>query len=250
MPQAIPSSKAITINRQVPTVQQIGSRMSIAIMPFEKTGDISSSADITYDTLLSAFADQQRFNIISRGPEFENALREMKLSESDLADKGTAVQLGKKLSADAVLMGTINETGNSIEVYARLINTDTSALLAAEDVFTADKSLPQIQYMTNGLALKYKQSFPLLEGMVAQVKGREIYADFGAAQKIKKDMKFIVFREGEKIVHPVTGKALGSQSEELGIATVVNVMDDMSVGKLVADFDPSKIQAKDFIITK
>jgi len=34
---------------------------------------------------------------------------------------------------------------------------------------------------------------------------------------------------------------------QLGVATVVNVLDDMSIGKLVADFDPAKIQVKDLI---
>lgn len=243
-------SKTVTINRQVPKVHQIGSRMSIAIMPFEKTGELSSSADIIYDNLLSSFADQGRFHIVARGADFEAAMREMKLSQTDLVDKSRAVQVGKMVAAEGILMGTIRETKDGIEIYARLVNTETSALFETKDVYGTDKSLPQIQYLTNGLALKFKHSFPLLEGMVVQVKGRDIYADFGAAQKIKKDMKFIVFREGEKIVHPVTGKVLGSESAELGIATVVNVTDDMSIGKLVADFDPSKIQIKDFIITK
>ena len=63
-------------------------------------------------------------------------------------------------------------------------------------------------------------------------------------------MKFIVFRQGEPVVHPITGKVLGSETEELGVATVVSVFDDMSIGKLTADFDPSKIQVKDLIITK
>lgn len=243
-------SKTITINRQVPKVHQIGSRMSIAIMPFEKTGELSSSADIIYDNLVSSFADQERFKIVSRGAELETAMREMKLSQTELVDKDKAVQVGKIVAAEGILMGTIRETKDGIEVYARLVNTETSALFDARDVYGSDKSLPQIQYLTNGLALKFKHSFPLLEGMVVQVKGRDIYADFGTAQKIRKDMKFIVFREGEKIVHPVTGKVLGSQSQELGIATVVSVTGDMSIGKLVADFDPSKIQTKDFIITK
>jgi len=243
-------AKTITINRQAPKVHQIGSRMSVAIMPFEKTGELYSSADIVYDNLVSSFADQERFKIVSRGAELETALREMKLSQTDLVDKGKAVQIGKMVAAEGILMGTIRETKDGIEVYARLVNTETSALFDTKDVYGADKSLPQIQYITSGLALKFKHSFPLLEGMVVKVSGRDIYADFGTAQKIKKDMKFIVFREGEKIVHPVTGKVLGSQTEELGVATVVNVMDDMSVGKLVAEFDPSKIQPRDFIITK
>lgn len=244
------AAKTITIIRQVPKVHQIGSRMSLAIMPFEKAGELSSAADIIYDNLVSSFADQNRFNIVSRGAELETVLKELKLSQTELVDKTKAVQVGRMVQAEGILMGTIRETKDAIEIYARLVNTETSALFDARDVYGQDKSLPQIQYLTGGLALKFKHSFPLLEGMVVKISGKEIYADFGTAQKIKKDMKFIVFREGEKIVHPVTGKVLGSDSTELGVATVVNVLEDMSIGRLVADFDPGRIQVKDLIVTK
>ena len=49
---------------------------------------------------------------------------------------------------------------------------------------------------------------------------------------------------------PVTGKILGAETQELGVATVVDVYEDMSIGKLLADFDPSKIQVKDLVVTK
>ncbi len=244
------ASKTVTIVRKVPDVHQVGSRMSLAIMPFEKKGELSSAAEVVYDNLISSFFNQERFNIVSRGEELETVLRELKLSQTDLVDKSKAAQVGKMVAAESILMGTIRETQNSIEIYARMVNTETSALFDVKDVYAQDKSLPQLQYITDGLALKFKHSFPLLEGMVIKVSGKSIYADFGTLQNIKKDMKFIVFREGEKIVHPVTGKVLGSDTEELGVAVVENVFEDMSLGKLVADFDPSKIQVKDLIITK
>jgi len=244
------ATKSVTIVRQVPKVHQVGSRMSLAILPFEIKGEPSSASDIIYDNLVSSFFDQDRFNIVSRGAELETALSELKLSQTDLVDKNKAVQVGRVVAAEGILMGSIRETKDAIEIYARFINTETSTLFATKDVYGQDKSLPEIQYLTNGLALKFKHTFPLLEGMVIKVDGNKIYADFGTIQNIKKEMKFIVFREGEKIVHPVTGKVLGSESQELGIATVVNVFEDMSLGKLLADFDPGKIQVKDLIITK
>ena len=147
-------------------------------------------------------------------------------------------------------MGTIRETQDSIEIYARVINTETSSIMEAKDVYGQDKDLAQIQYLVNGLALKLKHSFPLIEGMVVQAKGNEVYADFGSFNHIKEEMRFIVFRQGATIVHPVTGKVLGSETEELGVATVVKVFEDMSIGKLIADFDPNKIKVQDLIITK
>jgi len=244
------AKKEINIKREIPKVHQIGNRMNIAILPFDIKGQEAGSADIVYDNLVDSFFEQQRFGIVSRGAELEKVLQELKLSETELVDKSKAVKVGRLVAAEAILMGSVRETAGSLEVYARLVNTETSTLLDAKDVYTQDKEMSQIQYITSGLALKFKHSFPLIEGTVIKVDGKEIYADFGTIQHIKKEMKFIVFREGEKIIHPVTGKVLGSDSEEIGVATVVNVFEDMSLGKLVSDIDPSNIKVKDLIITK
>lgn len=244
------ASKTVRVVRKIQKVHAIGSRMSLAIMPLEIKGVASMASDIVYDNLLDAFINQNRFNIVTRGDELEVVLKEQKLSQTDLVDKNTAIRVGKLVAAEGILMGTVRETKDSIEIYVRLVNTETSSILEAKDVFGQDKSLSQIQYLTNGLALKLKHSFPLLEGIVIKTKGKDIFADFGSFAGIQKEMKFIVFRQGETIVHPLTGKVLGNETEELGVATVVSVFEDMSIGKLIADFDPSKVNVKDLIITK
>jgi len=244
------ASKTISIFRKVTKVHQIGSRMSLAILPFEIKGEVSLASNIAYDNLVGSFLKQNRFNIVSRGDEFEAVLRELKLSKTDLVDQNTALKLGRLVAAEGILMGTIFETKASIEIYARFVNTETSVLMEAKDVYGQDKSISQIHYLTNGLALKFKHSFPLLEGQVIKLRGNSIYADFGEIQRIKKEMKFIVFREGEIIVHPKTGKVLGQETEELGVATVIKVFENMSMGELLTDFDPSRIQLEDMVITK
>lgn len=244
------ASKTATVIRKIQKVHQIGSRMSLALMPLELTGDSTMASQMVYDNLIGALVDQERFHVVARGGELEAILKEQKLSQTDLVDTRTAIRIGKLVGAEGILMGSVRETRDSIEIFARLINTETSTVLEAKDVYGQDKVLPQIQYLLNGLALKFKHSFPLVEGMVIKVKGNEIYADFGSMNKIKKEMRFIVFKQGETIVHPVTGKILGSDTEELGIATVTSVFEDMSIGKLIADFDAAKIQIQDLIITK
>ena len=242
--------KTAMVNHQVSKVRQLGSRMSLAVLPFEIKGDPGMASALVYDNLIDAFVDQERFHILTRGEELEAILKELKLSQTDLVDKSTAVRVGKLVAAESILMGTVRETNDTIEIYARLVNTESSSIMEAKDVFSQDKSIPQLQYMTNGLALKLKHSFPLIEGMVIQVKGNEIYADFGSFKRIKKEMRFIVFQQGEVIKHPVTGKILGSETKELGVATVVNVFEDMSIGKLITDFEIGNINVQDLVITK
>jgi TolB-like protein len=243
-------SQSVTIIREVPKVRQVGSRMSLAILPFVTKGEASAATATLSDNLTSAFLDLNRFNIVTRGDDLEAVLRELKLSKTDLVDQKTAVRVGKLVAAEGILTGTVHETRDSVEIYARLINTETSSILEAKDVYGQDKSLAQLRHLTGGLALKFKHSLPLLEGLVLKVSGKSIYADFGSVQHVKKEMKFIVFREGETIVHPVTGRVLGRDLVELGLAVVINVFEDMSVGELLAQFDPGKIRAKDLIITK
>jgi TolB-like protein len=242
--------KTAAVNYQIPKVQQLASRMSLAVLPFDVKGNPGMASETVYDALIDAFVDQKRFHVVTRGRELEAVLREQKLSQTDLVDKHTAVRVGKLVAAESILMGTVRETNDTIEIYARLINTESSSIMEAKDVFSQDKSLPQLQFMTSGLALKMKHSFPLVEGMVIQVKGNEIYVDFGSLNRIKKEMRFIVFQQGEDIKHPVTGKVLGSETKELGVATVVNVFQDMSVGRLIADFEVGDINVQDLVITK
>ncbi|UCD89608.1 MAG: hypothetical protein JSW04_14550, partial [Desulfobacterales bacterium] len=243
-------SKTVTVVRKIQKVHQIGSRMSLAVMPFVIKGEASAASRMVYDLLMDAFIEQNRFNIVTRGDELEAVLREQKLSQTDLVDKSTAIRVGKLVAAEGILMGTVHETKSFIEIYARFVNTETSTVLEAKDVFGQDKSIAQIRYLTNGLALKLKHSFPLIEGLVIRTKGKDIYADFGSFKRIKKEMKFIVFRQGEAVIHPMTSKILGRETEELGLATVVAVYEDMSIGKLVAGFDPTKVHLKDLVITK
>ena len=242
------STKQVLVIRETPKVKRVSSRMSIVLLPLEMKGQAQSVGDIVFDALTSAFVNQGRFNLISR-EKMEEVLKELKLSRTDLVDPSKALKGGRMIAAEGIIVGSINETANSIEIYARLINTETTSVLAAKDVFSQDKSISQIQFLSEGLALKFKHSFPLVEGQVVKVNGKEIYTDFGLNKNIKKEMKFIVYREGEKICHPITGKILGSESTDLGEVLVEEVFDDYSKGKLLAK-ESADIRVKDKVITK
>ena len=64
-------------------------------------------------------------------------------------------------------------------------------------------------------------------------------------------MKFIIFRQGAAISHPLTRDNRCSEIRELGQARVVNVLEAMSIGRLIAEVKQGQtIQVKDRIITK
>lgn len=246
--------KRAKVKREIEKVRDVGSRMSISILPFEKKGISTVASDIVYDNLINSFENLKvegigRFNLVERA-KLDEVLKEQKLSKTPITDPETAVRVGKILAAEGILMGSIVETKDSIEVYARLVNSETSSIIGAKDVFDQNKSLQGIKTLADGLALKFNQHLPLVEGLLIKKNGKEVFADIGLNKGLKKEMKFIVFKEGEKIVHPVTGKVLGSDTEPLGEAVVEQVGDDFSKGSLFKEFKAGKIKVMDRVITK
>ncbi len=79
-----------------------------------------------------------------------------------------------------------------------------------------------------GSALKYKHSFPILKGLIIKKVSKGIFIDLGSDKRIKREMNFIIYREGDEIRHPVTGKVLGSEPIELGEAKIKDVFDEFS----------------------
>ena len=246
--------KSIKVQRETQKVRDIGSRMSISIFPFEKKGIPSALSDIVYDNLINSFkelrvGDLERFNLVER-TRLEEILREQKLSQTALLDPKTAVRIGKIMAADGILMGSILETKDAIEIYARLVNTETASIMVGKDVFDQSKSLPSIKTLTDVLALKFENHLPLLEGMLIKKEGKKVFIDIGTNRGLKEEMKFMVFKEGEKIVHPVTGKIMGSDTEILGEAVIESINEDFSKGSLIKEIKPGKIKVMDKVITK
>lgn len=221
------SQSLLIFNMKIPQIRQIGSRMSIFILPLKNERERSSLGDALYDNLIAAFVNQRRFHLIER-EKMEEVLEELKLSQTELADPGTASRIGKIVIADAILTGSIYESKNSIEVITRLVDIETCRIIAAKDVFVEDKSLQGIKILMEGLALKYKYSLPLLEGLVIKKAGKALITDLGEDKQIKRDMRLILFREGEELMHPVNGRALGSEPIEIGEAKVQDVYKEFS----------------------
>jgi TolB-like protein len=240
--------KIVTVNRKIPEVQQIGSRMSVSILPLGHKGEQTLMEGVMHDSLISSFVNQRRFRVVER-QKMEDVLKELKLSQTKLVDPDTAAKVGRIVVADAILTGTIYEKKKSIEVLTRLIDTETSSVIDAKDVFDEDKDMHSIRRLMEGLASKYKQSLPLLEGIVIKKDGKTVLIDAGTDKLIKKDMSIILFRESEEVKHPLTGRVLGSEPVELGEAKVDNVYKEFSRA-VIKRGKPANIKVKDRMITK
>jgi TolB-like protein len=238
--------KKISVFRRVPKALQLAERLSISVIPFEQKGTVSEASVAFQDNLIAALVDRDRFRVLERD-KLDLILQEQKLSRSDLIDRSTALRLGRLVAAQSIISGSIIETRAGIEIVARMIDTETSEIMATEDVYDEAKDLPALRSLAEGMAIKFHREFPLLGGLVIQSKGKQIFTDLGKG-KIKLQRRLIVYRE-EPIEHPVTGKVLGADNEILGRARVTQVLPEMSRAELLDDKGDT-IKRLDKVITE
>jgi hypothetical protein len=247
-----PGNKAqhvVMVQRHVEEVKRLEARLRVTLLPPEKKGPTATLAETVYDHLLTVFVNQGRFHLVER-ERLEAILREQQLSQTALVDPDTAVKIGKIAAAEGMLLGTVTETPNALEVFTRFVDVETATVLAAVDVYGEDLNLRTVGNLMEGLALKLRQRFPLVEGIVVKREGKNIFLDRGSKHALQKYMKAILFRDGAVITHPITGKPLGSPTELLGEARIDAVFEDFSQATLLHSGTDKDVKQLDKVITK
>ena len=224
------ASMELSVVRKIPKALQLDQRMSLTVFPFEQEGKVSPPAIVFQDNLIDALVDQKRFRVLERD-RLDVILEEQKLSRTELFDRRTAIKIGRLAAAQSLVTGSIVETRNGIEVVGRLIDTETSEILATEDVYDEVKDIPGIKLLAEGMAIKFHLEFPLVNGLVIERKKDYIITDLGE-QAIKPGRRLLVYRQ-ETIKHPTTGNVLGTDNIIIGRARVSQVMPEMSKAELL-----------------
>jgi uncharacterized protein YfaP (DUF2135 family) len=238
------------VKRIVPSSRQNSARMSLSVLPFNGKIKNVTVQDMADDFLVAALVDQKRFQVVER-EKLKQILQEQKLSKEHLTDPEHSIQVGKLLSADAILATTIAEGQKSLEIITRLVSSETSEVMETKDVYIEDKSLAAVKELMEGLASKLTLGFPVVEGIVVKRDKGTLFSDMGSSTGIRKSMAAAVYRRGKEIKHPTTGKSLGWDMVKIGDGTIEDVQDGFSKvrlsekGKGLQD-----IQAKDIIITR
>lgn len=90
----------------------------------------------------------------------------------------------------------------------------------------AQKILQSTEALKEGLG-----AAALVTGKVAKVSEGKVYLNLGSTDGIKEGQQFKLFRVGEAITDPETGKVLGQEKSRIGTVTVTKIMGEhLSVG--------------------
>ena len=244
------TEKTITITRKIPRVRQMDSRMKVAIFPFtEKRKGKESLRNYVYTFLTHSFVDQKRFNLLGR-TDLNRTIKKQQISQDALFDQKTAFHLGRLMGTETVLIGDITASEKSIEILARLVDNETSIVLAEEDLYWEGNLNAGFREVLDGLALKFKQHLPLCEGAVIDEKSDTATINLGDDQSIRQGMRFLVFRDSDPTYDPVTGKNLGRDTEILGLLYAKEIAQEFSKTDILEKFSERGIRTGDKVIAK
>ncbi len=110
-------------------------KVYIGISDFDihsKDEALQALADDIPQTLTRAFVQSRYIKPVDR-QEFDKIFKEIKLSMSGISDEKTAVEAGKVIGAEYILLGSFIKLGSQVKITCRMVRTET-----AEIVYTAN----------------------------------------------------------------------------------------------------------------
>lgn len=97
----------------------------LAILPFEATGGIQQTdADSIYELLVTKVITTNKYKVVERSL-INKLMEEHRFVMSDFVDNNDIVKLGKMLSTEWVVIGSIGRIGSRFTMVVRMVNINT-----------------------------------------------------------------------------------------------------------------------------
>jgi hypothetical protein len=239
------AEQSFRVIRKIQEPLQVEARLTLALLPLQENGSVRSATSQVYGLLLGAFLERGRFNFVEREETvFRALLTELKIGNSELADKATAVRIGHLRTAEGMLYGKTIEDHRSLTVDLWLVDTETSEILFFADVYGEDKSRDELKWLMDGLVLKFVQRFPLVRGKVTRVTDLGVYIDNGLLDGIWTGTKYLILKEepgavpGALRMIKMDGKALVARAKTVQPESCFAAFADTRGAALVDVNDP------------
>ncbi len=113
-------------------------RGTVAVFPFEVDKNFTDGyAVYVAEHLTHELVNQGSFSVVERS-RLDRILKEHQLGQQGILDARTAAKIGKLLSVEGVITGSIHSEGNRVEVIARLIQSESALILRSAMVTYQD----------------------------------------------------------------------------------------------------------------
>lgn len=129
------------VSQMITSMEQQQKR-KLAILDFTKLdGSVDNFGRYVAERLITSLFLTKRFQVIERR-QLDKILAELKLNLSDLIDPKNAQRFGRVYGVDAIASGSVSELATTVEVNARLIETETGRVFSVASArFVKDRDV-------------------------------------------------------------------------------------------------------------
>lgn len=177
------------------------------------------------DILTEGVSTHHRFSAVSRNI-LAIALKQLGLSEDQLEGNDKAI---RKLSqdgnpiADCIIFGRILERKNEIEIFTRLVDIETTLVLAEADIWEEDlenNSKGTLQTAALKMNLEFANQLPILGGYIATIATDSIGVSFEWQRQAQVGMKLLPDEQ-------IPDNAI-SRTKSTGLGRIITTSDRLS----------------------
>jgi TolB-like protein len=234
---------ALCLSLTIPLQCWGAAKTRVAVIDFEQKGEQEfrgkQVGEIVAEWLITSLVRTGRFDVVERA-QLQKILKEQQLGMTGMINQETAAKVGELLGVKLIITGSVIRIGNDYDINTRLINVEDGSILKAEKI--RGPVLDVIERMMDSLADTIKKDFPI-QGYVVMVTGKRAMLDVGKIHGVEPGMRFMAFRQGAPVRHPVTGKMLKGEDIKIGEIAVQTVQIDTSWAEIIQEEPEAKIAA-------
>lgn len=156
-PGAVKAASTPATNVAPAKLPAAGARPHLAVFTFDEISSPQPEPGLgaaLAEMLSTALINAGHYRLIER-KQLQKILEEQALSQSGALDSETAVVVGKIMSIDAIVVGSISALANAVEADARILNVETGEAIAA--AHSRGASANELRQMAEALAKEISQ---------------------------------------------------------------------------------------------
>ena len=203
---------------------QARDRIKLAVMDFHEKNTSPENAEAVTDLLRTALFNTGRFVVIERD-RIQQIIEEQKFQSTGYTDMDQAVEIGRLLNVQKIMVGTVNKLGDTFVINTRMVDVMSGVV----DVAVSKKSTGGESNLPDAI-----EEFALmivdrigLEGAIIRLEENRVLIDLGSRDGARHGQVFDVLRKGETI-RDLKGRVIGTEYEEMGSVEITNVEDGFS----------------------
>ena len=129
-------------------------KIPVAIASFSSAANVREADTVRRalaDGLINALAQREDIRVVER-ERIAEALQDLRMSSEGMIDQSTALRLGHMVGARVIVTGNILQVDDELVITARLINTETSELVATRANGSRGNLLAVVDELAAGVA--------------------------------------------------------------------------------------------------